>query len=249
MDLGPWADFSHQVTESIEGLGQPRVVWYRGVSDVAHGLLPSLLRSPNGIDVERALFDRYRQLHERVSERRLGSWELLCEMQHYAVPTRLLDWSEVLGCAVFFAVSGIVNEDRPAAMYVLDPVGLNNAAVQKEEIVRVHHDEHYDFEKLFFEGKPFRPNSPFSIEPPYSTGRLLAQRGKFTVHGTDPRPLEKQFSNHVRKIEMNYPIIQSAQAYLQQSGIDFLSQFPDMVGVAPFLKGVVGLKAAGSTGY
>ncbi len=49
-------------------------------------------------------------------------------MQHYGVPTRLLDWSENLFISVHFALVGAGGTDEPPVIWCLDPIGWNRAA-------------------------------------------------------------------------------------------------------------------------
>lgn len=67
-------------------------------------LVPSLLRHKQGVDKENVLFGEYERSARRFLERRTDDWELLVDMQHYGIPTRLLDWTGVLGIALAFAL-------------------------------------------------------------------------------------------------------------------------------------------------
>jgi FRG domain len=108
-------------------LGNPEILWYRGHPNSNFYLLASLLRYKNGIDKEKHLFTGFKKFSDRILKRRDSEWETLFEMQHYGVPTRLLDWSETFGVALFFAAT--YNQSRhpnqDAALYLLDPVALN----------------------------------------------------------------------------------------------------------------------------
>jgi len=50
-------------------------------------------------------------------------------MQHYGLPTLLLDWTESFACAVYFAQQGR-DPKSDAAIYLLDPQLLNAASLQ-----------------------------------------------------------------------------------------------------------------------
>jgi hypothetical protein len=76
-----------------------RSLWYRGCGNVGHALLPSLYRhrtikKPDEFaQLEQQLMLRFRQRSLPFVARPLGDdWETLFIMQHYGVPTRLLDW-------------------------------------------------------------------------------------------------------------------------------------------------------------
>jgi FRG domain len=71
----------------------------------------------------------------RVNSNR-NDWDVLFAMQHYGTPARLLDWTEVLGVAVYFATLGVdeANPDGgpPPCVWVLNPYALNAASVGAE---------------------------------------------------------------------------------------------------------------------
>src|SRR6266571_1472215 len=71
-------------------------MWWRGQSDASWHLVPSVLRRNKGPADEMALFARFHQRapsrHARCPEAAdVQSWLFL--MQHYRLPTRLLDWT------------------------------------------------------------------------------------------------------------------------------------------------------------
>jgi hypothetical protein len=87
-------------------------LWYRGCGKASYDLKPSLYRHQQSrmiediLVLEKDLIARFRQrsipFHSRVLT---DPWEWLFLMQHYGVPTRLLDWSESPLMALFFAVT------------------------------------------------------------------------------------------------------------------------------------------------
>ena len=64
-------------------------------------------------------------------------WEWYFLMQHYGVPTRLLDWTENPLIAIYFAVEGH-KADRDAAVWALDPTWLNRKLRRGIEGVMLH---------------------------------------------------------------------------------------------------------------
>ena len=76
-------------------------LWFRGCGDRRYDLCPTLYRHPRLTEpaelekLERQLMTRYRQRSIPYRSRNLvDDWEVLFFMQHYSVPTRLLDWTE-----------------------------------------------------------------------------------------------------------------------------------------------------------
>ena len=197
VDHSPWVEFLANIRAAEQQLGSPSVVWYRGVCDQRFQLLPALLRRSNGLTKEKDLFNRYKNVATLVHQDRQSDWQYLFDMQHYRLPTRLLDWTEVLGIAVFFALLGTIDCD--AAVYVLDPLSLNGNS-SKDDLVSVYDDPTFDYKTVYWEHKPFPPVAPIAVQVPAQNSRIAAQRGKFTVHGTDKRPIEEQFPAHVKKV-------------------------------------------------
>jgi hypothetical protein len=136
----------------------PFGIWYRGERDFKFNLQPTLFRSlPSAKQFdESSIFHNFRlenpEQHKSVPDN--FSWLTL--MQHHGAPTRLLDWSESLLTALYFAVSG-VKDQTEAKLTVLNAVRLNNvvlgnysvgvcpqdwlAVVARTELMRSHSPE------------------------------------------------------------------------------------------------------------
>jgi hypothetical protein len=111
-------------------------LWYRGCAQSNYKLLPSLYRHKTTTAIadlsrlESQLMTRFRQRSIPMHSRSLqDNWDALYFMQHYRVPTRLLDWTENPFVALYFAVisrfrsSGARRPLKPrhdAAVWVLD---------------------------------------------------------------------------------------------------------------------------------
>src|SRR5262249_39579679 len=126
--------------------GKPsRTVWFRGQRSADWPLLPSLLRPPNRSNTETILIKRFKQ-HAApfLSSDRLEEWEWLFLMQHYGVPTRLLDWTESPLVALYFAVEES-NDPTSSAVWCVYPHELNKISnvnlSPPEDIPSFGHDE------------------------------------------------------------------------------------------------------------
>ena len=233
-----WSAFLVEVQEATASLGNPDIVWYRGHSNINNYLLASLLRCSNGIEKERYLFNSFQKFSDRIFRRRESDWETLFEMQHYGVPTRLLDWTESFGVALFFATydNKRQNTGEDAAIYLMSPEALNRlSGINK--IYRIPDEESdYSYKGIYWENKPFSPTAPIAIEPIFINDRMLAQRGMFTVHHDEIDPIEDKFPNAVRKVAIPNAIIDAAIEFLNLSNINEYSVFPDFAGISGYLR-------------
>ncbi len=235
-----WNDFLAAVKTAKETLPNPERVWFRGQSNASYPLLPSLLRSQDGIGKESLLFKTFVQYSYKVFQRRTSDWETLFDMQHYGLPTRLLDWSDTLGIATFFAVNYRNEKSRAAAMYVLDPLALNSYG-GIDTVPFIPEDQDFDYRKIYWEKRPFAPKYPFAVQPLFQNDRIIAQSGMFTIHGDDVSPIEDLCPNAVRKIRLADSAIQEAHEFLDVANINARTVFPDLYGVADYVKKIVGV--------
>jgi hypothetical protein len=238
LNFAQWDSFLTKIRNAEESFSNSETLWYRGHSKSSYELVPSLFRFPKGKLKERDLFEKYKQIAVRVFPKRKDDWELLFDMQHHYVPTRLLDWTEVLGIAVFFALLDVESDD--AAVFILDPKRLNGKSY-KNRIPLVSEDKEFDYEKIYLDKQPLPPKDPIAIEVPFQNKRITAQKGKFTIHGDDEKPLDVLYPDCVKKITLPVNAFKGAKEFLRISGINEFSVFPDIVGLAPFIKNIVNL--------
>jgi len=122
-------------------------------------------------------------------------------MQHYGVPTRLLDWSENLFVAAYFALSTTDRHDHQGDekctphIWCIDPVRWNRSTPGLSEFgdsIRVLTTaDHDDLEGYRPETSKRRSKSPVAIFGAHNSERIVAQRGTFMVWGNDPKSLEE----------------------------------------------------------
>lgn len=116
----------------------PHTLWFRGHTKKEYVLLPSLIRSYFDKKRECSLPQYQKILLEKFMARSKGASELIddnrikrdneqieyvADMQHYRVPTNLMDWTEDISIALFFATEGDSIEN--AAVYILHPYFYN----------------------------------------------------------------------------------------------------------------------------
>ena len=237
MTSSAWIKFLEAVAQARTDLGDPEVLWYRGHPDVDFYLLASLLRYENGLAKERYLFESFKKFSDRIVRRTDSEWETLFNMQHYGVPTRLLDWSETFGVALFFAAT--YNQARhlgkDAAIYLLDPKGLNQLS-GKNKVFRVPEEEsEFKYTSIYWDHRPFSPAAPMAMEPIFLNDRMRAQRGMFTVHHDKIDPLETAFPAVIKKVILPTDAVPSAIEFLKLSNLNIFSVFPDLEGLSGYL--------------
>lgn len=117
----------------------PHQLWYRGHADSKYVLLPTLLREYTASAHESSsLIEYHRSNIEDFLIKSHGASELqqhrgvlyknaliecIAEMQHYRVPTNLLDWSENPFVSLYFACENVIQrkETLNGTVYVLNP--------------------------------------------------------------------------------------------------------------------------------
>jgi len=235
--------FLNSISNAHDDLCKGNTCWYRGHSDSTYKLLPTILRL-NDPYFESTLFYEYKSSVMPLDGLNKSNWDLLLDMQHYGIPTRLLDWTLNLGTALYFAL-----KDNPVSpcIWILDPHELSLKST----------DEGMLFDTT---GVPDVPSSkpmrnyavhpiitdttdlinPFSIKPPYSNSRIAAQRGVFTVHCKSRLPIEELSPDVVSKVEIPLELIEPLKKYLNILGIDEFSLFPDHDGLSRYLRAKIG---------
>lgn len=230
-----WNIFLEQVRQAESELGHPRDVWYRGHSDENWMLTPSLLRYGDWEAKEKELFLEFTKTASRLFDKRGSDWETLFDMQHYWVPTRLLDWTSVMGVAIAFILHSDYSEAKNSALYILDPTALNRLS-GRDEIINIPEDKNFDYKTIYWDKKPFRVEMPLAIRPPQQSERIRAQKGVFTAHGALENGFEDRAKECFRKIILPSNAKDEAKDFLKWANLDEYTIYPDIVGMAHHIK-------------
>jgi len=237
-----------------------RRVWYRGLSNHEYTLLPSLFREPKGRpreevvatdrrQRERNLFARFKTQAGQLMPSGLASpWEVLSVMQHYGVPTRMMDWTDSLFVALYFALEYQDNPPSPC-LWLLNPFALNREALKRAIIFDQVDQLPPDTYDLFITTDALRPAAsdrpsseswppqlPIATAPIWGHERARRQQGFFTIHGTDERPLEQQAKHLVTQIDIPTALQEPLRHLLREAGVDHYVLFHDLDGLARKLR-------------
>jgi FRG domain len=238
-----------QAKSKLEVRRGEKCLLYRGQSN-KWPLLPSLLRHPNESalergkihDLEATLFYEFQARARELHQRSLSGWDVLFFMRHHGVPTRILDWTEALGVALYFAVLG-ANDKATPCVWLLNPYALNENSFKVRDLVAPqfltdNRGRVRDYSLFLLKKFPrtFGWNHPVALYPLQLSDRLHAQRGYFTIHGEDVRPLEKINPNVVSSVDIPVHLIEEIKTYLDRSGINTYLLFPDLDGLARYLQ-------------
>ena len=184
-------------------------VLFRG-SNVDEPLLPGVFRKPsnNKYYKEFLIYNQFLAQYKNFTSNRFDNSlnELFCFMQHYGIPTRLLDWTTSPLVALFFAIENI-NEKSNPVIWILNSSSLNKltfgdevgGVIYDNNILvnaRLHLGFHTNNKTVNIE-EFYKLNENYKIKndtkqlefpisySPFSSGnqRIIAQKGIFTVHG------------------------------------------------------------------
>jgi hypothetical protein len=228
--------------------------WFRGHPQAGWPLIPSIYRkqiwSYNAKDAEDIRGEFCRRAMPFIEGCRFYSiGELFHVMRHYGLPTRLLDWTEGLLLALYFALSDPKAKDP--CIWMLNPWWLNEIVIGERELYYSHFREEEIASKAAISpylAEKSLPSYPVAIHPPHHDRRIVAQKSVFTLHGC----LVDGFSDLCAKnknaqlakllLSPKKGAIETLKDQLITAGITETTVFPELAGLTREIKREYGMK-------
>jgi hypothetical protein len=205
------------------------IPWWRGQSDRAWPLKPCIFRIDRGPRSEQNIITTFKlRAPSRYpgcpSHDDAGGW--LSLMQHYRVPTRLLDWTESILVALYFAVNESQNVD--GQLWALNPNKLNSLYIGEARTLTLKHCSVAHVLNAAFDGA-ILPVEAFAVVPTEVDIRMLLQQSMFTIHseGTALEMLSGSESCLYRWV-IPAEAKQELRSQLGRMGISGTTLFPDL---------------------
>ncbi|KQH83888.1 hypothetical protein AMR76_20790 [Vibrio furnissii] len=258
-------------------------VWFRGHASASYRLTPSVLRDSvpltdgrgnqvedgqiviseggtvTGINPERMFYEFKSRAMPFLDREPKNNFEWMFLMQHYGLPTRLLDWTENALVALFFALESFPKSEEEkiydhtaseeflehdefcphgAAVFVVSPSRLNEISIGRSD--KIYISEEPDKWESYFDpmNKPSSNYTPIAIQSSHIDTRIRSQLGHFTLHGANIWPLDyyTTLRNVLNKIFIPYEYSLKIFHDLQALGISESFIYPGLESLSRDIK-------------
>ncbi len=242
-----------QLLELIETYEQGREhVWYRGVSRHDYELVPTIARSEK-IKTEKDLDDVEKKISAAFSQRSPpflekdvdGPWKSMFFMQHYGIPTRLLDWSESPFVSLYFALANVPRKKdgeaaSDVALWFCDPIVWNRTSLAHISFQGGVLDETCEELKAYRPDMSFdqKATLPIMIYGTHNSPRIVSQRGVFALFGKSMKGMDNVFKagkyeeGCLQKARIKAENVDTLLKSLYQKGFSESTIYPDLFGLS-----------------
>lgn len=208
--------------------------WWRGHADATCTLVPSVHRTDRSHGAERSMLGMF---ITRSKSRRtdlpthddFGGWLILA--RHHGLPTRLLDWTENILIALYFAV--MPPDERAGTLWALNPNRLNRHQTGRSGVYLPNVPQIADIFRRAFSGeKPPEPKVA-AIVPHEVDLKVLLQQSRFTVHDAGT-PLESVVADEQILCRFTIPSASKVRMATELEALGFRRSilFPDLTTLA-----------------
>lgn len=240
-------DFITEINKFKKG---KKKVWYRGHSEHNYKLEPSVYRQPYVPESEAELMSQFKSraipyLPNIPGQEEYWNWMFL--LQHYKIPTRLLDWTESALVALAFAVifrdetKERTGTKQGAHVWCIDPLKLNSKFNNLDRNVIPNITENPRAKSLC--DKEYKPETgkmeiPVAVYGPQNNPRIVGQKGVFTVF---PASNKFQYEDFIDDIGIKLIIktesqVKTITSELFDLGISESMIFPELDSISSEIK-------------
>lgn len=224
---------------------QRRILWFRGHKSSKWHVQPAIWRDYDHYD-ERNFTNRFcaraGTKHDGVPRYEdVASW--LSLMQHYRLPTRLLDWSRSPLVALYFALEDyIYNPDVPAedaVIWILDPHALNEHETGKAITPSLDAQMCREMVAAAFTDKFSENQKVLAVMAAETDMRMSIQQACFTIHSfTGPLETDTDYRTFLRAMKIPSDTVYDMAHAIDICGFRKGDMFPDLDHLADELKGI-----------
>ncbi|MDO8723424.1 MAG: FRG domain-containing protein [Syntrophales bacterium] len=220
-------------------------LWWRGQPEQGLTLRPRVYRNKCYAITEFELISNF----GRQAPLRYPAWpqdrsHQLLLMQHYGLPTRLLDWSLGVLTALYFAVSED-KQDKPASLWALNPGKLNQEMTGDRTVTVFTHNEP-EIQKMVdlafqrYTAKTVIGDRVLAMSGPELDLRMLMQWGVYTIHSNDT-PINQLVNNvdYIAEIIISEKDRDQLRKALEIVGFSKTRLFPDLQSLADDIKKIL----------
>lgn len=234
-------------------------IWFRGHSNEDYKLDSGLFRTLNKNKklklweyerIEDHLIVNFKQQSSTFI--REDNIDLQFHMQHHGLKTRLLDWTDSFGTALYFAFEGWdYDKEENACIWLLDPYALHKhlqrgiTTIETADSIRNIDEDDIDGEiwNLSDVFKKTSAEHTFPMYPSKNNARLLVQNGYFTVQSNRLEDLELELERAcpenkekiLKKITLTPDLLECIYEYLTLNGINHFTVYNDVDGLSKYL--------------
>jgi hypothetical protein len=188
--------------EQAKGIDDSRVLLYRGQADKGFDLVPSIFRKGRLVNEHKMIQQLLLRSPDSFSDVQ-NPFERLVKMQHYGLPTRLLDVTTNPLVALYFACIDCLDKDGEIIVFYDYVNSHNESNVRLISALSEYSGKSEQGMRVFFDERGFQTSKintrdllgiPYIlVEPPMNNERIKRQSGAFALVGVrqDDRSFEK----------------------------------------------------------
>ena len=230
-----------KIIEQLEGT-HPKDFWFRGVANYDWRLIPSIQRNQKRMHRERYIsndfYIRAKPIMRNPPEKKdYAGWVSL--MQHFGLPTRLLDWSRSPLVAAFFAVEKYRQyPNTDACLWILKPRLLNEEGFGNY-VYPVDAETSQKMLLPAFKERGYEEELTDKILACFSTDnnpRMYAQQSCFTIHNSTKRLEDICLGKMLYKIKIPSAARENLYQSLDIFGISESYVYPDLDHISSDIK-------------